>query len=174
MDGGLININGNSMKNNSDIIEGNITMKDTNLKDLAILNNIISFIQSSSAMINPLLILPSIYRLVSGDLTLNGYNILDGNIKFTYNKKKQVLNLFDIKTKGAELDFDGKTLFDFKNNKIDSNMKVIFMKDISFVLSKIPLVNKIFLDDSETISTYIRVHGDMDNPVSEFVSPKKK
>jgi hypothetical protein len=53
-------------------------------------------------------------------------------------------------------------------------MKVIFMKDISFVLSKIPLVNKIFLDDSETISTYIRVHGDMDNPVSEFVSPKKK
>jgi hypothetical protein len=174
MDGGLININGNSKKNNSDIIEGNIVMKDTNLKDLAILNNIISFIQSSSAMINPLLVLPSIYRLVSGDLTLNGYKILDGNIKFTYDKKKQVLNLFDIKTKGAELDFDGKTLFDFKNNKIDSNMKVKFMKDVSFVLSKIPLVNKIFLDDSETISTYIRVHGDMDNPVSEFVSPKKK
>lgn len=129
----------------------------------------ITLIQSSSVIANPLLVLPSLFRIVKGDMTLNGYKVLSGDIKYVYNHKDNFLNLYDIKTKGAEIDFDGEANLDLKNKIINSNIRVIFMKEISFLASKIPLVNKIFLDDSENISTNISIKGDIKNPVSEFV-----
>lgn len=167
--GGSVDINANTQIDNSNIFKGSVKIKDTNFKDFAALNNVITLIQSSSVIANPLLVLPSLFRIVKGDMTLNGYKVLSGDIKYVYNHKDNFLNLYDIKTKGAEIDFDGEANLDLKNKIINSNIRVIFMKEISFLASKIPLVNKIFLDDSENISTNISIKGDIKNPVSEFV-----
>lgn len=165
---GNINITGTTVENNDKVFKGEIDLKDTNLKDFAALNQIITLIQSSSAIANPILALPTLFRVVKGDLTLNGYKALKGKIKYVYNHKNQFLNLYDIKTTGAEIDFDGDAKIDLEKRTIDSKIRVVFLKDITLIAEKLPIVNKIFLDDKKRISSEIKIYGDLDNPKSEF------
>jgi hypothetical protein len=118
--------------------------------------------------VNPLLALPTLYRIVKGDIKFNGYNALKGKIRYTYNNKNNYLNLYDIKTTGAEIDFDGDARLDLNTKTIDSKLKVIFMKDIVNIASKIPLVNMVINKKNKIYST-IKISGDLEDPKSKFI-----
>jgi hypothetical protein len=169
LEGGKIDISGISKVKNKKIIQGVISIENMKLKNLTVLNNAMALIQSSYILANPYLALPSLFRVVKGDMTFDGYKILKGNIKYTYDYTKEEMDLYKIKTKGAEIDFDAMAKFDLKNSTINSKIRMIFMKDISYLVSKIPLANKVLLDNKKNISTIIKITGDTQSPASEFV-----
>ncbi len=165
---GNININGVANKSDKYLYIGEIVLKDTNFKDFKALNNILTLLQSSSAIANPLLALPTLFRVVKGDLKLNGYQAIEGTIKYAYNHEKQFLNLHDIKTQGAEIDFDGSATIDLNQKIINSELKVIFLKDIVNIGSKIPLVNLVINKKNKIYST-VTINGDLENPETKFI-----
>ncbi len=165
---GNINIHGVANESNKYLYRGEVFLKDTNFKDFTALNNILTMLQSSSAIANPLLALPTLFRVVKGDLKLNGYQAIEGHIEYAYNHEKQFLNLHDIKTRGAEIDFDGSAMIDLDKKIINSELKVIFLKDIFSIGSKIPLVNLVINKKNRIYST-VTINGDLENPETKFI-----
>ncbi len=161
--GGNISINANSVNN---ILRGKIVFSKNRINNLAILNNLITLVNTSPALINPLLALPAVYGMVkNGGFNLNGYAINEGYIDFIYNIKKQFLNMHKIVTIGNSVDFTGNTTIDFTNDLIDSSMNLIFMKDYSKIVSYIPLVNYVFLGKDKVVSTKIKITGKLGDPI---------
>ena len=152
---------------NGDInnLDGKIIIKDSNIEDLAILNNLLIFIHTSPALINPLLALPSVVGMATNSgFNLSAYKIVNGSIEFNYNKEKELLNIKKLLTVGNGIDFDGKGKIDLKNMSIDTNIKLIFLKDYSKIVGMIPVVNYVLLGNSNRVETLVNVFGDLDNP----------
>ncbi len=165
---GNVNIYGKSNKDDKYVYSGELSLKDTNFQDFAALNNILTMIQSSSAIANPLLALPTLFRMVKGDIKLNGYMAIDGTIKYAYNHENKFLNLHNIQTKGAEIDFDGSAIIDLDKRTINSELKVIFLKDIVNIGSKIPIVNLLVNKKNKIYST-ISINGKLEDPETKFI-----
>ncbi len=122
--GGLVDITASGKDGK---INGKANLKDTNIVDLAILNNLIILINTSPALINPLLAIPSVVGMATNDgLALNGYKVIEGKVDFVYDFNMKFLNMYKIITKGNGIDFDGYTTINFNNSKVDSKLKLIF------------------------------------------------
>ena len=166
--GGIIDINGDSLDINNTIINGDMRLKNTNFTNLSALTGVLTLVNNIYAVAYPLATIPTLFRLAKGDIQLDGYKVLDGKIKYTYNRKDNFLNIHQIKTSGAELDFIGNSLIDLNKKIIDAKVKAIFLKDASLVISLIPLINKIFLDDQKNISTKFNINGPLMKPEVSF------
>jgi len=69
-------------------------LKNVKIEDLAILNNLLLFINTSPALINPFLAIPSVLGMASnGGFNLTGYRIIDGVLDFDYHKNKKLLDI---------------------------------------------------------------------------------
>lgn len=160
--GGKVNL---SASGESGILKGTAYMKDTTIRDLAILNNLLIFINTSPALINPLLAVPSVVGMATNDgFDLRGYKVSSGKLEFTYNFEKKFLNVYKLFTKGNGIDFDGYLTVDFLNDKINSKLKLIFFKDYSKIVGAIPVINYIFLGDEKQVSTQVDIYGTLKDP----------
>ncbi len=159
---GTVNLKANGK---DDVISGHVTLKDTIILDLAILNNLLILINTSPALINPLLVIPSVVGMAtSRGFKLNGYKVIKGNIDFTYDFKNKYLNMHKIFTKGNGVDFDGNTTIDFKTSKINAKLKLILFKNYSKIVNLIPVVNYILLGDKKRVDTQVEIYGTLDKP----------
>ncbi|WP_164970055.1 AsmA-like C-terminal domain-containing protein [Arcobacter sp. CECT 8983] len=160
--GGNVNI---SAYGKDKIVNGTAFIKESKIKDLAILNNLLIFINTSPGLINPLLAIPSVVGMATnGGFNINGYRVTDGRVDFTYNFDSKVLNMFKIFTKGNGIDFDGEATINFENSQIDSKLKLIFLKDYSKIVSEIPVFNYLFLGDEKRVDTQVEIYGTLQNP----------
>ena len=160
--GGSVNLNAYG-KNG--FIEGTAFFKETKIKDLAILNNLLILINTSPALINPLLAVPSVVGMVTeGGFNINGYRVTDGRIDFTYNFEKKLLNMYKIFTKGNGIDFEGFANINFDSSRIDSELKLIFLKSYSKVVGAIPVLNYLFLGDEKRVDTKVEIYGTLEDP----------
>lgn len=161
--GGTIALNASSLDN---ILKGKITFSKNRINNLAVLNNIITLVNTTPALINPLLAIPAVFGMVkNGGFNLSGYAINEGYVNFIYNIEKKFLNMNEIKTIGNSVDFNGNSTIDFNKKIIDANVQLIFMKDYSAIVGYIPLINYVFLGDDKVVSTNIRVTGDLSDPI---------
>ncbi|MDD3055522.1 MAG: AsmA-like C-terminal domain-containing protein [Aliarcobacter sp.] len=146
-------------------LNGKFIIKNSNVEGVTILNNLLLFIQTSPALINPLLAIPAVVGLATNSgFNLLAYNIVDGTIEFNYNKDKELLDVTKLITIGNGIDFDGSGTVDLKNDTIDSNIKLIFFKDYSKLIGMIPVINYVLLGDNNRVETEVNLSGNSDNP----------
>lgn len=152
-------------KGKDGVITGSADLKNTRIKDLAILNNLLIFINTSPALINPFLAIPSVVGMAtSGGFNLNGYRVIEGKVDFSYNFEKKFLNMNKIFTKGNGIDFDGYATIDFESSKVDSKLKLIFLKNYSKIVGAIPVINYVLLGDENRVDTQVEIYGTLDKP----------
>lgn len=150
------------------LISGKMLFNKNRLLNLAILNNIITLVNTTPALINPLLAIPAVFGMVtSGGFNLNGYAVNEGYIDFTYDFDNRILNLIKIHTIGNSVDFDGYATLNLKDSFINSSVDLIFMKDYTKIVNFIPGLNYLFLGDDKRVSTKVDITGDLNNPKIE-------
>ena len=104
-----------SASGKDDVISGKMLFNKNRIMNLAILNNLITIVNTTPALINPLLAVPAIFGMVTSDgFNLNGYSVNEGYVDFTYNFETSFLNLMKIHTVGNSVDFDGYASIDLK------------------------------------------------------------
>jgi hypothetical protein len=146
-------------------LEGKMIIKDSNIDDLAILNNLLIFIHTSPALINPFLAIPSVVGMATtSGFNLTAYKIINGSVEFNYSKEKELLDIKKLVTVGNGIDFDGKGKVNLNDMTISSDIKLIFLKDYSKIVGAIPVVNFVLLGDNNRVETQVNVFGDLDNP----------
>lgn len=147
-------------------LKGHATIQNTSIKNMAAINNLIILVNASPGLINPLLAIPSVLELVTQKgFDVQGYKIVEGDIDFTYDINKEVLNMTKVFTKGNSVDFDGEVRMDFKKDEIKGEMDVIFMKSYSLLIKHIPLINYIFLGDEKRVDTRVSLKGKISDPI---------
>lgn len=146
-------------------ISGSATLDNTKIVDLAILNNLLIFINTSPALINPFLAIPSVVGMATNEgFTLNGYQVTKGTVDFVYDFNQKFLNMHKIQTQGNGIDFDGFTTINFNNSHIDGKLKMVFFKDYSKIVGAIPVLNYILLGDEKRVDTEVILQGTLDKP----------
>ena len=146
-------------------LNGKLIIENSNVEGVTILNNLLLFIQTSPALINPLLAIPAVVGLATNSgFNLLAYNIVDGTIEFNYNKDKELLDIKKLITIGNGIDFDGRGTVDLKNNIIDSNIKLIFFKDYSKLVGMVPVINYVLLGDNNRVETEVNLNGSLSDP----------
>ena len=161
-DGGNLMFYANGYMNN---LNGKLIIENSNVEGVTILNNLLLFIQTSPALINPLLAIPAVVGLATNSgFNLLAYNIVDGTIEFNYNKDKELLDVKKLITIGNGIDFDGSGIVDLKNNIIDSNIKLIFFKDYSKLVGMVPVINYVLLGDNNRVETEVNLNGSLSDP----------
>lgn len=161
-EGGEVNVNASGKDNR---LKGVTKFKDTNIKNMAALNNLILLVNTSPALLNPLLAIPTFLETVTQDgFNLDGYVVTKGKIDFDYNLKENVLDFSRIKIKGNTVDLEGFATLDLKNDLINSQMYLIFMKSYSLMVKYIPIINYVFLGDDKRVDTLVKLDGKLSDP----------
>ncbi len=155
------------LKGNNEKINGNVYIRKSTLKDVAVVSNLIRFINTTPAFINPILALPTIYKLGENNFDLNGYYIKKGNLNFKYDVKSEKLKIKNFRTKGSISDFTGDIAVDFKNKKINALVDVIFLKSYAQFISNIPLLGYILIGKDGNIVTKININGNFNEQTFE-------
>jgi len=143
-----------------DNLEGKVLIQKSDIKDLTILNNIMFILETSPALINPLLAIPSL--LASNQV--GHYRIKDGIIDFAYNHNTKILDVQNLHSSGNGIDFEGKAVINLDTNEINSDLKLIFLKTYTSIVDSIPVLNYIFLGDEQRVETQLNINGDFNDP----------
>ncbi len=155
-DDGLFSLDIDGNKTN---MYGGMYVRDTTVKNVRILNNLISFVNTTPAIINPLLALPTLFRMSETNFDMNGYLIKDGYVKFDYDYENKFLNLPSFYTRSKMMDFKGKGKVDIANKKLEAGIDVIFLKDYSKFVNHIPLIGYILTGDDGNFVTNVDING---------------
>ncbi len=154
--GGYLDIDANGT---FDILQGKIKFHKTTVQNVMVLNNLISFINTTPAIINPLLALPTLFRMSETGFNMTGYYIEKGNVDFKYNIDKRYMNILKVYTKSTMTDFEGKGFVDIKNDNLKLHMDVIFLKDYSKAINYIPVLGYIITGDDGNFVTTVDIKG---------------
>jgi hypothetical protein len=150
---------------NKDSLQGSVDITNSKVKDLAILNNLITLINTTPGLINPLLAIPAFVGMVGNDgFNLNGYRITKGVLDFTYDLSSEMFFIEKLDTIGNMVDFKAVGLLNLKNKTINADAMVIFLKDYSNLIDYIPVVNYLLLGKERNISTLVKIQGNIENP----------
>jgi hypothetical protein len=125
------------------------------------------FINTTPAIINPLLALPTLFRLGQNGFDMQGYYTNGGWINFNYDIKKGFFYFKEFNTNGMMVDFKGKGLINLKTDDIGFNIDVVFLKDYSKFISHIPLLGYIITGDDGEFMTQVDIFGNLKKPKFE-------
>lgn len=146
-------------------LNGKVIIENSNIEDLAILNNLLLFIHTSPALVNPLLAIPSVVGMATNSgFNLTAYKVVNGAAEFNYSKEKELIDITKLVTVGNGIDFDGKGKVDLSTLTLDSEVKLVFLKDYSKIVGAIPVVNYVLLGDNKRVETSVNIFGELENP----------
>lgn len=140
---------------NSNFYSGKLDLKDTYLVEMKAYNNLIALLNT----------VPSLALFKSPGFDEKGYKIGSGDIVFSM--KDDILTLHLIELKGVSADILGKGVVNLKDGLLQVDLKLKTLKDISSFIGKIPLINHIFLGEDNSISTAIKISGNLEDPKVE-------
>jgi len=161
IDSGFINL---KVKGTQCLLEGDMKLKDINIKDVTMLNNILLVANSAPSLINPLLVVPNLYRFASGGFMLSEYKIKEGYTNLKLNRDTDILNFTNINIQGASSNFYGTTQIDLNKKQINAKLNVAIIQDYSKIISYIPVAGYILLGKDKNFSYSVDVNGDLENP----------
>ena len=128
---------------------GVIYVRKTTMKDYAILNNMLAFINT----------IPSLATFSLPGYNKNGLFVKHAFVHFK--SKNKNLNLEDIYLDSKEMKVVGKGKIDFLNDSMDITLNL--KSDLGSDLAKVPLLGYAILGQ-DTISTTLKVSGKIENP----------
>ncbi len=155
-DGGQFTIDLNGNKTN---LYGEIYTENTTVKNVKILNNLITFINTTPAIVSPVLALPTLFRMSESGFDITGYPIKEGDVKFNYLYDSKLLTLESFYTKSDMMDFRGKGKVDIANQKLEAGLDAIFLKDYSKLLKHIPLVGYVIMGEDGNFAVNVNING---------------
>lgn len=95
---------------------------------------------------------------------LTAYKVVNGAAEFNYSKEKELIDITKLVTVGNGIDFDGKGKVDLSTLTLDSEVKLVFLKDYSKIVGAIPVVNYVLLGDNKRVETSVNIFGELENP----------
>jgi len=155
------------------LLSGDINFYKTTVKNVTIVNSLLTFINTTPAIFNPLLALPTLFRLAETGFDTNGYYLKYGNGSFRYNLPNQELNIYDLYTNGKMSNFIVNSQLNLKTKKVKANVDISFLKDFSKVIRYIPLVGYIVMGEDGEFHTSVDISGTTENPILETHSLKE-
>lgn len=147
------------------LLSGDINFHETTVKNVTIVNSLLTFVNTTPAIINPLLALPTLFRLVETGFDTNGYYMKKGDTSFRYNLPVQQLDLYDFYTNGKMSNFIVNSHLDFKTKEINANVNISFLKDFTKVIRHIPILGYIIMGDDGEFHTNVGISGTVDDPI---------
>lgn len=145
-------------------LSGDINFYTTTIKDVAIVNNLLTFVNTTPALLNPLLALPTLFRMAETGFDTSGYYIKDGQGSFTYTIPSKELSIYDLFTNGKMSNFLINSELNLVTQEVNANVDISFLKDFSEALGAIPVVGYIIMGDDGEFHTSIDISGKLDNP----------
>ncbi len=158
------------VKGKDNDFNGNVGFVETTVKNIGILNSLILFINTTPAIINPLLSIPSLVRFTQTGFNLNGYPINKGYINFEFDKNMNLLKLHDIYTKGKMNDFKGSLLVNLDTRVLLGQVNVIFLKDYADLIKLLPFVDKVILGEDKEFDKAVIIKGTLDEPQFDLLN----
>ncbi len=141
----------NANTNEKGVLIGKITLLNTSLNELNILQNIMAFIDT----------IPSLLSFKLPGFNQEGYYVNEGVVNFGLNDNFLAIESLDLK--GSSMDIKGRGIMQIESQVIDFNAELITAKAFSGIINKIPLVNYILLGENGVISTAFKVDGTLEN-----------
>ena len=145
--GGKFNFSMNGKIENYD---GLFYITDTTIKDYRMINNILAFVNT----------VPSLATFSLPGYSKSGLKVNSAYMNF--NAKNSVFNISDFFLDSKEIDILGGGIADLNRDKIDVTLNL--KTDLGSSVSKIPLVGHVLLGDDNTISTTMKIDGNLSNP----------
>jgi len=161
IDSGFINL---KVKGTQCLLEGNMKLKDINIKDATMLNNILLVANSAPSLINPLLVVPNLYKFASGGFMLSEYKIKEGYTDLKLNRDANTLNFNNINIQGVSSNFYGTTLIDLNKKQINAKLNVAIIQNYSKIIKHIPVAGYVLLGKNKNFSYSVDVTGDLKKP----------
>ena len=127
--GGYLNLN--IYGEDINFLMGDIDLHKTTIKNVTIINSLTTFVNTTPAIINPLLALPTLYRMTETGFDTNGYYLENGSGSFHYSLPLRQLDLFDLFTNGTMSNFIINSHVNFKTREIQANADISFLKDFT-------------------------------------------
>lgn len=153
---------------NNEVLTGRVDATNTKMKNLTLINNLITFVNTTPAIINPLLAIPTLFGMANNKgFNLTGYKIVEGHLDFAYDLNQELFYMENLHTVGNMTDFKVYGLIDLNKKEIDANVILIFLKDYSKIIDYVPVLNYLFLGDEKSISTQLKIVGNLDDPKIE-------
>lgn len=135
---------------------GELKVQNTTIKDFVVLQNVINLIDT----------IPSLIVFKNPNLGVDGYEITKGNILFAINSKYIGFEKIDLI--GSSMDVNGNGIIELGSDQLNLNLKISTIKNLTNILSKIPLVGYLILGKDGKISTNVVVNGTLDDPKTQI------
>ena len=135
-----------------DNMEGIINIKDATIEDYTVLNNTLAFFNT----------IPALVTFSVPSYSKNGLHIQE--MYGSFHKLGPVINVKEAKISSKELIITAQGKTDIENETIDLFMEV--KTDLGSTAKEIPLLGYIIFG-KDTVSTTVKVHGDLKNPKVE-------
>ena len=171
LEGGEMNIN--IYADDINFLMGDVNFSNTTVKNVTLLNSITTFVNTTPAIINPLLALPTLFRMAETGFDTNGYYMKSGDGSFHYSVPNKQLDIFDFITNGKMSNFMINSHIDYTTDKIEANADISFLKDFTKAINHIPLIGYIFLGNDGEVHTSVDITGTLDNPILETHTVKE-
>ncbi|NOQ46102.1 MAG: hypothetical protein GQ559_05445, partial [Desulfobulbaceae bacterium] len=132
--------------------EGWVVFNNVLLKDYAVLQNTLAFLDT----------IPALATFSSPGFDSEGYRIKDGVMHFTLNN--DLLTVHNFLTDGETVNSQGSGWSDFKNRRLDVDLDLALMKNLSAIIDMIPLVGYAIQGEDGELTTSLKITGNMDQP----------
>ncbi len=139
-----------SFKGPLDNINGLVKVKDTTILDFTLINNILAFLNT----------IPSLVTFSLPHYSTEGLYIKSAYSQVNYKGSKVTLK--DIYVDSDEIDVVGSGNLNMDTEKI--NIKLNLKTDIGSKLSKVPIVGYVIFGEEGSITTALKITGNMENP----------
>ena len=152
VEGGLFGINGIYRQ---DVFNGEVTMQNTTFKGFAIIQNVISLIDT----------IPSLIMFRNPNLGAQGYEVSKGKILISLNT--QYVGLESINLVGKTMDVKGDGVIELESGEVDIGLSISTLKSLSGILNKIPIAGYLILGEEGKVTTHVGIKGTISNPKTQ-------
>lgn len=133
-------------------LNGEIFIQNAYLKDFTFYHGLLSFLDS----------VPSLLTFKTPDFNQKGFTIKNGKIYFA--KNDNIISLKGVNFIGTSADIAGLGTINLRDNSLNIDLEIKYLKDASKIIGSIPVVSQIFLGRDKKLSVIIKVDGTLEKP----------
>lgn len=135
---------------------GDISAFDTSVKEMATLQNILTFIDT----------IPSLVVFKLPGFSASGYEVEDAQVRVGIDSN--YLAIENININGSSVDITGNGVVDLNTQDLNIRLELSTIKSLSSILNKIPIIGFLLLGEDGKITTDLTIKGTLQSPQTEI------
>ena len=135
---------------------GDISAFDTSVKEMATLQNILTFIDT----------IPSLVVFKLPGFSASGYEVENAQVRVGIDS--DYLAIENININGSSVDITGNGVMDLKTQDLNIRLELSTIKSLSAILNKIPIIGFLLLGEDGKITTDLTIKGTLQSPQTEI------